>query len=161
MSNCKNFCNRLLREARVDAKRYPQVLTQIKGWYVDRSGQFGKRYFWVKVNSGRGEAFTRKTLWEGSACCTYHAKFNTLMALIEKAERTPPKYKIGDRVKCKDDVDRSLKGTICALPTDAAKDDYLVDLDNKWGKGAFAETELTLIDTTSLLSKTLGKMLLT
>ncbi len=79
--NCQTFCTGLLREARQDLNKYPGFKQLLKGMYVDRSSMFGnERYFWVKRENG-------VTIWEGSTCCVYHARYEAILKIIEVGEK--------------------------------------------------------------------------
>lgn len=80
MLGCSNFCRTLLSEARGDLialigrKKTDEIF---RGMYTDRSEWGTDKYFWVNDR-------TRKKLWEGSACCSYHAKYNAILKQLDK-----------------------------------------------------------------------------
>ena len=79
MFGCKTFCTRFLNETRKCLKNRPELLAMVKGWYVDRSGSLGDRWFWVRDRH-------RKIIWQGSTCCVYHAKAKALFFLEEHCD---------------------------------------------------------------------------
>ena len=77
--NCRTFCTSLLRGARDDLNRFfPHLKSQFKGMYVDRSIWGSAKYFWVKKSNG-------KSIWEGSACCVYHARYLAITKITDQA----------------------------------------------------------------------------
>ncbi len=98
--DCKTFCTALLREARKDAQTIlgtRGLAGWVKGWYTESSRVCAnKKWFWVKDRTGG-------VMWEGTSCCSYHAKYRALNKIMDQQLRDDREYDWDDRPTDADD----------------------------------------------------------